>query len=278
MSSAAHVQEIFGSRGGEMVDGRESEALAGVDAGPESQGRAIVVASPKGGVGKSTIAVNLALFLALEEPRQVVLVDLDAQFGDVAAILDFEPVRDIVDGISALESHDQVLFKTYLHAHPSGLMVLAAPDRPTRADHVTADRARHLVRHLTSIFRFVIVDTSAGIGESNIGALEAADEVILIGTPDVPALRAMLNEIEVFDQLGVTKARRLVVNLTDRRTGILAKDVERSVGLRATASIPRDLEVALAVNQGQPMAIAKKLCDPAQRLRALAAKIAKEKR
>lgn len=229
-------------------------------------GRAVVIASPKGGVGKSTIAANIALALAKQAPKQVVLVDLDAQFGDIATLLDLSTPHSVVDAIGALGTADTVLLKSYLVTHKSGLVILAAPDSPTAADRISADQARALIEHLKVLFPIVVADTAPGFTEQGIGALEAADDLVMVVTPDVAVMRGVLREIDVLDSLGVTENRHMVINMTDRRSGLAAVDVEKFMETKAALVLPRELDVVLAGNKGEPLVLEKKAGEVAKRI------------
>ena len=92
----------------------------------------VSVVSPKGGVGKTTVATNLAVGLAQRVPNSTVLVDLDVQFGDVASALDLEPEHFLADAVHATAKRDSMVLKTFLTQHRSGLYVICAPARPPR--------------------------------------------------------------------------------------------------------------------------------------------------
>lgn len=258
--------------GGESVIGYREQAPAHAPEDPVPGGRALVVASPKGGVGKSTIAVNLALELALLHPRRVVLVDFDSQFGDVASLLDIVPERTVVDAIRA--SGDSVVIKTLLAQHPKGLVVLAAPELPTDADTVSIDQAQQLIATLKSLFPIVVVDTGSGLTDHTLGALEASDEAILVTTMDVASLRGLRREIEVLDALSIAPKRHLVVNFADKSSGLSLTDIEGVLGMEPSVVLERDPGVVLANNQGTPLAMAKKKSEVAKLLAEFAAALA----
>jgi pilus assembly protein CpaE len=235
-------------------------------------GRAIVVASPKGGVGKSTVAANLALLLAQAHPRDVVLVDLDAQFGDVASLLDLKPDRTVVDAVAALG--DPVLLKTCLANHVSGLVVLPAPNSPTAAEFMTIDQSKQLVDDLKSLFPIVVIDTGSGLNDPGVGALEASDDAVLVTSMDVSSLRALRREIEVLDALSVAPRRHLIVNFADKFSGIEVDEIESVLGLHPSAVLPRDNSVVLANNRGSALALERKRGKVAKTLAAFAEELA----
>ncbi|TXL62131.1 AAA family ATPase [Aeromicrobium terrae] len=249
-------------------------AAAEASAAMAHDGHVIVVGSPKGGVGKSTIATNLAVSLAQQRPMDVVLVDLDAQFGDVATLLDLEPSNSVSDAIDSIAASDSVLLKTFLTPHSSGLLILAGAPSPADGDRIRADDARDLIRLLSTLFPVVVVDTAAGMAGATLGALEAADELVLVTTMEVTSLRAVAKEIEVLDQLGLAKSsRHLVLNLTGRKSGLSTRDVEASVGMSVSTTLLQTEEALLAANQGQPLVLHKKPGPMAKALIALAGRL-----
>jgi pilus assembly protein CpaE len=216
--------------------------------------RTIAVVSPKGGAGKTAIASNLSVGLAGVAPHEVVIVDLDVQFGDVGNALRLSPEATICDAVLMGEALDGTSLKAFLTAHPSGAYVLCAPDSPAEADLVTGDDIARVLRLLTHEFRFVIIDTGAGLDEHTLAALEHATDLILVCGTDVASARAMRKEIEAFDLLGITTQRRhLVLNRADARVGLTAEDIEGTVGLDVSISVPSSRSVPLSMNQGIPL-------------------------
>ena len=129
-------------------------------------GRVIAVMSPKGGVGKTTVATNLAVGLGKTAPMSVVIVDLDLQFGDVASGLLLEPEFTITDAVMGAASQDSMVLKTYLTVHPAGIYALCAPRTPVEMDRITAAHVSHLLEQLRQEFRYIVVDTAPGSGRT----------------------------------------------------------------------------------------------------------------
>lgn len=222
-------------------------------------GRLVVVASPKGGVGKTTVAVNMAVELARIAPSQVVIVDLDLRFGDVATMLDLKPDHSIADVFAIGGSLDTMMLKTYLSAHSSGLWVVAAPDSPAAADAVEASQIQDLLRVLSRAFRYVVVDTGSGLDEPTLAAMEAATDAVFVSSLDISGVRNMRKEIEILGTVGLLpKRHQLIVNMADRRSGMKPEDVSTVVGLPVKAVIPRSSDVLLASNTGVPLLTKKK--------------------
>jgi pilus assembly protein CpaE len=211
----------------------------------------IVVASPKGGVGKTTSAANLAAVLAESAPWEVVLADLDLQFGDISATLDIRPDHTIADAFAAGGS-DSMLVRTLLSVHADGFYVLCGADGPADSGGVTGDQVRKLLNQLSASFRFVIVDTSAGLLEETLSSLEEASDVVFVTALDVATLRATRKELDVLTDLGLMPgSRHVLLNRSDRRTGLTVRDAERMLGVPVDAVVPLSDKIPLAGNHGE---------------------------
>jgi pilus assembly protein CpaE len=211
----------------------------------------ISVASPKGGVGKTTVAVSLAALLAEKAPGEVVLLDLDLQFGDVSSVLDLQPEFTVADALNSGAS-DSMLLRTLLVPHPANFYVLCGADHPAAAGHVSGDQVRKLVRQFANDFRYVVIDTSAGIQEETLASLEEATDVAFVATLDVATLRSLRKELDVLAELGLLPERRhVLLNRTDRLSGLTAGDVQNILGLPVDTMVPASANVPLAANHGR---------------------------
>lgn len=218
--------------------------------GDGARAEVIVVAAPKGGQGKTTMAVNLAAGLAEVEPNSVVLVDADLQFGDVANALELHSQHSLVD---LSQENDEVAIKTLLSHHADGFFVVPAPASPEGADAVSSQAIGALIDRLSAMFRYVVVDTSPGLGEHTLAALEHATDGVFVTSVTVPSLRALRTEFEVLVALGlVPPNRHIVLNLIEKNTGLLTKDAEVIVGAHIDVEVRRSPSVVLASNAGVP--------------------------
>ncbi|MDQ3155156.1 MAG: P-loop NTPase [Actinomycetota bacterium] len=223
------------------------------------ESKVIVVVSPKGGVGKSTIASNLAVGLAKQSPMDVVLVDLDLQFGDIATHLDLNPAHNLTDAFASSGGVDSMLLKTFLTVHPSNFYALCGSESPAAADRIGPKQVRELLSQLALQFRFVVVDTGAGLDEHTLAALEEANEVIMVSSMDVSSVRNVRKEFEVLAQLNILPhSRHFVLNFADRHSGMSVRDVEAVVGIPVNVVVPRASEVYLSANRGIPVLLDKK--------------------
>ncbi|SDL41084.1 pilus assembly protein CpaE [Tessaracoccus oleiagri] len=219
----------------------------------ERRGRVITVASPKGGVGKTTVTTNLAVGLSQLAPESVVLVDLDIHFGDVASALNLLPEYALPDAARAAGG-DPLAVKPYLTRHETGLWVVAGSDSPAAADEVTATGVTDLLRSLVQSFSYVVVDTAPGLSEHTLAALDLTDILVLVTGLDVPGVRGLRKEIDTLAQLSLPlEARHIVLNFADAARGLTTADVESTIQAPVDHVLPSSKMVPISVNQGIPL-------------------------
>jgi pilus assembly protein CpaE len=210
-------------------------------------GKVIVVVAPKGGCGKTTVASNLAAALAAAHPGQVVAVDLDAQFGDLAVAFGLRPERTLAELCQAV-TLDATTIKLHLTAYEPGLFVLCGSNAPEDGDLVKESHVATIVKTLARDFRFVVIDTPAGLDERTIAAVDQASF-------DVSSLRSLRKGIDTLDKLGVVEPRRhLILNRADSKVGLNVEDVEAVTGMPVETAIPSTRAVPLSMNLGAPLA------------------------
>jgi pilus assembly protein CpaE len=228
-------------------------------------GRIVVVASPKGGVGKSTVAANLAVGLAEADPSQVVVVDLDLQFGDIAMLLGISPRHSTVDAMSKAAARDEFVLSTFLHEHPDGFFVLPAPDSPAAADRVDPKRVGHLLRQLAARFRHVVVDTAPGLGDLGLAAIEQASALVMVAGPDATSIRGVRKSLETLRELQLLPTTTpIVLNNSEHRVGIQAPEAAAIIGAPIDVVVPRSRAVLRGGNHGIPVLLSAPR-DPASR-------------
>ncbi|HVL98857.1 MAG TPA: AAA family ATPase [Egibacteraceae bacterium] len=226
------------------------------DAADATPGHIITIVSPKGGSGKTTVATNLAVGLAQVAPGEAVIVDLDLQFGDVAGALQLIPEHTMADAARTPDLLDATALKVLLTPHSSGLYALCAPDSPAEGELITGEAVTAILRRLSENFRYVIIDSSAGLTEATLSALEASTDIMLMCSMDVPSVRSLRKVVVALDQLHMTSQRRhLVLNRADTRVGMSAQDVEATVGLPVDVAVASSRAVPLAINQGIPLVL-----------------------
>lgn len=231
-----------------------SAALNGttVDTQNAGTGKLFTVFSPKGGVGKTTLAINIALALA-NERREVCLVDLDLAFGDVAITLQMFPSRTIADA-AHLQDLDVETLQTLLTPHSENLYALVAPVQPDAKDTIPAALVGRMLRLLKTRFDFVVVDTAPAFDEHVLQAFDESDVILLVTTLDVPTLKNVKMATETLDLLNFPASkRRLVLNRADDKVGLTADKVENTLNMPIQRSIPSSTDVPTSTNAGDPI-------------------------
>jgi len=165
------------------------------------RGRLIVILSPKGGSGKTTVAVNVATALAQAAPNRTLLIDFDCQFGDVATALGLSPERTLTDlgNVTRLDATSVKLFMT--RDSTGSLLVLPSSSGPEEADRIDKAFAEELLDIMLYEFDYIVVDTAAGIDERSLAAISFASDLVFIANMDVPSVRNLIKELQLLEQL-----------------------------------------------------------------------------
>jgi pilus assembly protein CpaE len=228
----------------------QSPALAA----ESNNGLVIGVFSPKGGVGKTTIATNIAIGLGKIAPMGVVIVDLDLQFGDVASGLYLNPEHTVTDAVSPAASQDSLVLKAFLTVHPGGIYALCAPLSPIDADDITPDQVSRLLEQLAEQFQYVVVDTAPGLPEIGLAAMEKCTDVVWVSAMDIPSVRGLRSGLDILRRLDILpETRHVVLNMAEAKSGLTVQDIESTIGAPVDVSIPRSKAVAFSTNRGIPV-------------------------
>ncbi len=222
-----------------------------------TEGKVITIFSPKGGVGRTTLAVNLAATIRQLSNKQVALVDASLLFGDVGVMLNLEPRRSIADLLPTINELDAELVENVMIAHPTGVKVLLAPPSPEVAELITADHMKLILSRLRELYDYIIIDTLPYLHDVTLGVLDSADTIIVVTTLEMPALKNVRVFLEVAKVLGYPAEKiKLVINRADSTGGIRLEDVESTIGTKATATMVSDGRLAtLATNRGVPFVV-----------------------
>jgi len=221
---------------------------------PVTSGKIIVVYSPKGGTGCTTLAVNLAMSLHNEE-TQVALVDGNLQFGDVTVFLNVQAKNSAADLASHVDELDQEMVNDVLVTHSnSGVKILPAPARPEQAEDVSGEQFGKLLNFLRCMFSYVVIDTSSILTDVVLAAMDSADIICLITTQDIPSIKNARLYLDLAQILKIKRRRILfVMNRYDKRIGITAEKVSESFKHEIVAVIPLDERTVVpSINRGIP--------------------------
>lgn len=250
----AHSERAKGVKQQMVVSGPGGMSSMMSGFGPVTKGKIIVVYSPKGGTGCTTVATNLAIALNNEDTKAV-LVDGNLQFGDVAIFFNEQgknTVLDIAPRVDDLEPEivDEILIKH----EASGVRLLAAPQKPEHADKVSADQFTRVLQFLQQMYAYVVVDTSTILTDVVLGTFDVSDVVLLITTQEIPAIKNARALLDLLQGIGVSKERIVfAMNRYDKRISISPERVSENLKHEISAVIPFDEKIAItAVNRGVP--------------------------
>ncbi len=249
------------------VHANTPKMMMAATAGPESnlahpspvrrdgKGTVIALAGVKGGIGRSTIATNLAVALQQTGLRRVALVDANTSFGDVAVMMNVTDSKTMLDAVPYLRQIDAELLNNIMAEHSSGVRLLLAPPSPQEAEVVTSDLVKQAIAVLSDLYDVVIVDTRPGFDDLNLGIFDSSDIIMLVVTMDMTSIKDARQFLEVTDLLGYPSERvRLVLNRVNSYSGIPAEEIGDSLRRTLWAQIPDDPGPVLrSINEGVPI-------------------------
>jgi pilus assembly protein CpaE len=218
---------------------------------PKKKGRMIAVFSSKGGCGTSFIATNLAA--ALNAPTM--LVDLNLQAGDLPLFLGVEPKYSIADMVENRARMDDSLLASYVTPHSSKLSLLAAPREADSADDIEPEHVFEALERLREAYDYVVLDPQHTFDAITLAALDQADDIVLVLTLDIPAIRSAQRALEIFDRLGYPRKKvRILVNRWSKQIDLDLQQVERFLKEKVTGFVSSDYQTAVtSINLGQPL-------------------------
>lgn len=255
-------------RAGEMAQTEKSK-VARVQATPISgvsgvaasyrgpRGKIVVVYSPKGGTGCTTLAVNLAIVLKTADTR-VALVDGNLQFGDVAVFVNEQGKNTVLDLAPRAEELDAEIVEEVMVKHSAtGLHILAAPSRPEYAEKISSGQFSKMLEYLTQLYTYVIVDTAPMLTDLMLATIDVSDIIVLVTTQDIPAIKNSRLFLDLLQNLGVQRDRIMfIMNRFDKRVNITPERVADNLKQEVVLVIPADDATAVkAVNRGVPFVL-----------------------
>ncbi len=219
-----------------------------------SQGRIVTVLAPKGGAGKTAVATNLGVSLARLDQGNVAIVDLDLTFGDVGHVLGIRPEHTIADLATIQGGVTGTTLKVFLTRRNEHTYVLCAPGSPEQGERIPELLVERTLRLLVAEFPFVVIDTSAGLTETTLAAVELSTDLVMLCDLSVPALRALRKVIDALDELGLDRAQRhFVLNRADSKVDVTPEQASALVRMPVDVAIPSSRAVPLAMNHGIPV-------------------------
>jgi pilus assembly protein CpaE len=218
----------------------------------KKSGKVVTFFCTKGGVGKTTLACNLAVALAQETKKKVALLDLDLTAGDVTVMLNITARGTIADLVQEQDNLDFQLIEVFLVPHLSGVRVLPAPLSPEQAEFVNSSKVEQMLKILKDNFDYIIIDTAPLYNDINLSVMEASDRIALVLNQDLTTLKHSKTAIDILKTLNQESKLRLVLNQQSAE-GIRVKEVEKTLDTKLTAVMPDDEKtVRVSVNKGIP--------------------------
>jgi pilus assembly protein CpaE len=223
---------------------------------PAKRGKLITIIGSKGGVGTTTVAVNLAVSLCHANPdRSVALVDLNPQFGDAALFLDMEATHTMGDVAKNMTRLDETFLMSILSKHSSGLYLLPSANAVEEIGTLTPEAAEKTLELLQTMFDYVVIDSGDSLAETTLATLNISPTVILVCMLTVPVLRNTKRLLNILSHLHYpTENISIIVNRYEKHTEVSLKDMEEVLGRKASWMIPNDYFTTMnAINKGQPL-------------------------
>jgi pilus assembly protein CpaE len=286
VNAIRHVHEIEKVKRSRYQQAAPAPTFAGGGGGAGGQsltavlqprrGKIITFFSPKGGVGRTTIATNLAVALHQSTGQPVCLVDGSLPFGDIAVILNMSPkAKTIADLVGAFDQVDAEVLESVLVQHSTGIKVLLAPPTPEAAELISGANIKKILETLRESYAYVVVDTWPSFQEQVLTMLDVADVILTLMTLEITSLKNVRVFMEIAEKLGYDDQKvQLVANRNDSSGGIKASDVEASLARKIPHTIVSDgRALVLAVNRGVPFVISHRDSQVAKDIFTLAEKL-----
>lgn len=234
--------------------GEKNEEKEAYDFRLPTESKIITLFSTKGGVGKSLIAINLAVSIADKTKKKVALVDLDLMSGDIALMLDLYPKRTIVDMVKDMNGIDKDTLQEYLVHHSSGLSVLPAPISPEQAEYITSNSLEKIIYILARSYDYIVIDTGPSFKEVNLTALDMSNHILFVTTLDLPSVKSSRVGLDIMKKLNYEDNKvNLILNRYSKKHGISIKDLEKTAKKSILNVIPMDDAIAISsINTGAP--------------------------
>ena len=239
--------------------------------GGRRQGEVIAVFGAKGGIGKTTLSINLAVAIAQQTKQRVALVDIDTQLGDVAVMLDIVPEHTIVDAAEMVDRLEPELIQTLLREDASGVHVLAGPMTPQEGESISGHHIKKIIEVMSRTYDYVVIDTAPHYNDAVLTVLDAATMILLVSTPDVPALKNTKLTLGLMRTWHYSEDKvKLILNHAYSTNGVVAGDAATTLDYAVFWKIPYDPAVPAAVKVGRPVVEVKAGSKMAQNIQALA--------
>lgn len=219
------------------------------------QCKVISVCSTKGGIGRTTTAVNLAAAFA-KAGKKVGFLDANLQFGDAVMHFDLKPSESIYEWVKQEYERNTYSLEKYLSKHESGVTILPAPSRPEFFEMITEDHVEKVLNEMKRQFDVIVIDTPSYLSEVHLKCLEMSEECLLLITSELPVLRRSKLFIEALDSFQFSEKIKVILTRETKRKQFDEKKMEQIIGKPIYAKLPnQDSLVTLSVNIGVPFVL-----------------------
>lgn len=226
---------------------------SGMEEKEDEKGTAISVYGVKDRIGRSTLALNLSLYLADSLRKKVVLVDLDLQYGDIAFMLGIKPERTI-SGLASKKSYDIDLINEHLLSDPSGIKVLSSPFKIEESEKVSDKDILSIITQLKENYDFVIIDTSSYLTPNIISALDCSNYILFLVVPDILTLKSSKNCLDLMKNLEYSDDKiKIILNFASGNMDLSQSRIEELLSKKIEITIPFDHSVHQAILKGIPL-------------------------
>ena len=217
----------------------------------------ITVFGTKGGVGKSFLAVNLAVGLMDKNKKRVSLIDTNYQFGDIALMMDLHPKYSVYDILPVIEQLDPKILDSFLTTHSSGVKVLPAPlDISTSLQGVNSKTTMKILDTISRMSDYIVIDTSSYFSEYVLNIFKDTDYLVIVSSKDTPSIKNLKIVLQILEQIKFPEENiYIILNRADSKVGITIEEIEETIQRKIDIAIPSDRIVPISVNKGVPLII-----------------------
>ena len=219
----------------------------------KKKGRMVAVFSSKGGCGTTFIATNLAACAG----ARTILVDLNLQAGDLPLFLGVNQKYSFADMAENRSRLDDALIKSFVTPYSTNLSLLAAPKEADSADEIEPEHVFEVLQKLRESYEYIVLDPQHTFDAKTLAALDQSDQIVLLLTLDIPAIRSAQRALEIFDRLGYPRQKiRIVVNRWSKQIDLDLQQVEKFLGEPVIGFVPSEYQTAVtSINLGQPLVL-----------------------
>ncbi|MCW2925811.1 MAG: hypothetical protein JWM98_3215 [Thermoleophilia bacterium] len=216
--------------------------------------KVITLFSPKGGVGKTVLATNMAAMYAKRLKKRTLLIDLDLQFGDAAIMVGADPRATILDLVMSNGDLDADKLSGFVTHHESGMHLLPAPLRPEDADLVTDDRLASVIAAAKQSYDVILLDTAPNFTSIVLTALDRTDELLVVASLEATSLKSVKICLQTLEMLHYPLEKcHIVLNRADTKVGLRRDQVEDALGKAIRFGVPSNKAIPVAINRGVPV-------------------------